>query len=586
MTKDQWIFSPTWIKAARSAWSKSRALTRERNRAFAGVAKADIARRQFRWNDAEAEYRAYLAIHPGDAGIAVRLAQTLIAAGRLDDAGATLESGLKAAPRSGALRRAVIELEKERSRWRSLTFHPEAALPEAPKFPAESWQGVSRCAPNATLRPEAEHWLRYALHATGAAAVYGDHVWSSGRDGASSGLVLFGAAHIEDLVTAPVAPVVALFSEAAAPDPDADLRQALIRAFKIGPVLHLPLVLAEAPYLPEHPPQPISRASKEDARMLSRLLVVVPTRDEAEALKGMVDSLRARAARPELLDLVVVDNGSRDPATLQLLRAWQADGSAEVLRINEPFNWADLNNRAVAGRTQEEIVFINNDMEMLSPDWDARLRAHLARPDVGVVGARLLYPAGNLQHAGLALGVPDPDQEARGPLHEGLGASGLDRGPMDRWVRTRPAAAVTGAFLAVRRETFERAGGFDAVNFPVSCNDVDFCLRVRALGLTVLYAADIELRHDESLTRGHDDDPVRRARAAQEKAALVVVWGEDAERDPSRNPHWVAHHTLLFHHLMSPTREAVMAEIARGGDPWRTSRRSEAGHAEASVNVS
>ncbi|MGQ2989685.1 MAG: glycosyltransferase [Brevundimonas sp.] len=571
MTKDRPPLARNWIDALRQVWSDARAARRERDRARLGVGGADRARRQFRWAEAATGYRTYLASHPADAGIVVRLIQTLVSAGELAEAREALQTGLDAAPLSPALARAGIELAQAEVRGSVPAFDAGAATPEPPVALAGSPASVLRTAPGVTVRAGAGAWLDYALATTGAVAVYADHWMQSGQEGREGGPVLFGAAHIDDLATTPTPPAMALFSAEAVPVNEGDIRQALIDAFEAGPVLHLPLILADAPWsrpcgLPGMP-------TSQTAESTSRILAIVPTRDEGEVLKAMIDSLRATARHPNLIDIVVVDNGSRDPETLSLLNAWQAQGLAEVLRIDEPFNWSHLNNRAAAGRTQDLFLFINNDMVMLSQDWDARLRAHLSRPDAGVVGARLIYPAGNIQHAGMALGVLDAAGRPLGPLHEGLGASGADRGPIDRWVRSRPAAAVTGAFMAVRRAVFERAGGFDATTFPVSCNDVDFCLRVRALGLTVLYAADIELVHDESHTRGHDDDPVRQARADAEKAALIEIWGDDAQRDPSRSPWWVAHQVSIFHGLRAPSKDAVMAEIARGADVWRTNRR-------------
>lgn len=581
MTKDRRLLARNWIDALKKGWADGKAVRRDRERARLGVDAADLARRQFRWAEAVAGYRTYLALHPGDAGIVVRLIQTLVAAGQVAEARSALQSGLAAAPRSRALERVGTELAGVESRWGVEVFDPLSppATPPAASLPGGS---VLRTAPGVTVRPEAEAWLGHALAASGAAAVYADHLIKPARDGDHATPVLFGAAHVEDLATTPTPPAMALFSAEADPGANVDLRQALMAAVEVGPILHLPLILSEAPFRVEADP-PV--ASRDESLPAVRILAIIPTRDEGGVLTAMVDSLRARARRPELLDVVVVDNGSRDPATVRLLDEWRAQGVAEVLPIDEPFNWSDLNNRAAAGRTQDCLVFVNNDMVMISDDWDERLRAHLLRPGVGAVGARLIYPAGNVQHAGLALGVVDSDGRRQGPLHEGLGASGRDRGPMDRWVRSRPAAAVTGAFLAVRRETFEAAGGFDAANFPISCNDVDFCLRVRALGLTVLYAADIELIHDESHTRGHDDDPERQARAAAEKARLLDIWGEDARRDPSRSPCWVAHQTLIFHHVKSLSREAVLAEIARGAEVWRTRRRSDAGQAEPPIET-
>lgn len=215
--------------------------------------------------------------------------------------------------------------------------------------------------------------------------------------------------------------------------------------------------------------------------------------------------------------------------------------AVSVVRIDEPFNWSRLNNLACEGRDQPIIVFANNDMEMLATGWDDHLRSLLNMDRVGIVGARLLYPNGLLQHGGIVMGALNGE-----PLHDGWRAKGEDAGPLDRWIRRRPATAVTGGFMAVRRALFEAVGGFDEVDLPISCSDVDLCLKVGARGWTVLYAPEIELRHHESLTRGHAQDGAERRRAEAEMAVLLARWGQRAAYDPTRNPQWETRGVRLY----------------------------------------
>lgn len=158
-------------------------------------------------------------------------------------------------------------------------------------------------------------------------------------------------------------------------------------------------------------------------------------------------------------------------------------------------------------------MFANNDMEMLSDGWDLEVRRLLAIDGVGVVGARLLYPNDRVQHAGIVMGALNGE-----PLHEGLRTSRNERGPLDRWVRRRPATAVTGAFMAMRRSVFDQVGGFDAENFAVSCNDVDFCLHAGVAGWTILYAPEFILHHHECVSRGHSNTEAK-------KSAPQKKWG-------------------------------------------------------------
>src|SRR5262249_14223706 len=170
---------------------------------------------------------------------------------------------------------------------------------------------------------------------------------------------------------------------------------------------------------------------------------------------GFVDRLPAKAATPQALGLVIIDNGSRQPETRQILDDIAAKGSARVLALDEPFNWSRLNNRAVDTVNSSLLVFANDDMLMLSHGWDERLRGLLNRPEIGAVGARRLYEDDRVQHAGILLGWNGGD------IHDGLYESSLEPGPASRWRVSRAVAAVTGAFLATRREVFLAHQGFD-----------------------------------------------------------------------------------------------------------------------------
>ena len=202
--------------------------------------------------------------------------------------------------------------------------------------------------------------------------------------------------------------------------------------------------------------------------------------------------------------------------------------------IDEPFNWSRLNNKAVALGGPPLMVFANNDLAMIAAGWDDCLRSHLARSDIGVVGARLLYGDRTIQHAGMVLGI-----EGGGCEHEGRNAAADEGGPQNRWRTRRSVAAVTGAFLACRRSDFESLGGFDEARFGVWFNDVDFCLRVRARGLRVLYEPAIEAFHYESKTLAVEfRDGPRAAHFETAAAAMRKRWGTAFTHDPYFNPHY------------------------------------------------
>ena len=168
------------------------------------------------------------------------------------------------------------------------------------------------------------------------------------------------------------------------------------------------------------------------------LLVIIPTRDNGTDLGHFVESLRHHAERPEALRLSIVDNGSRDAATLRILGALSEQSWASVLKIDEPFNWARLNNRAVAASDTPLLVFANDDMAMLSDGWDQHLRGLLERPEIGAVGARLIYPDDTIQHAGILLGWEGRD------VHDGRYEALTDPGPGQRWHVSRAVSAADG----------------------------------------------------------------------------------------------------------------------------------------------
>src|SRR3954451_8017409 len=172
------------------------------------------------------------------------------------------------------------------------------------------------------------------------------------------------------------------------------------------------------------------------------------------------------------------------------------------------------------------------------------------------------------QHAGVLLG------QEKLAAHEGVGAAAEEGGPGGRWQALRQMAAVTGAFLGCRREAFAAVGGFDEVALPITFNDVDLCLKLRAAGLSVLYAPQISLLHYESKTRGQDDaDSARQERAEAEAQRLMERWGEAMLLDPGWNPHW-----SRWSRPFTALREPAPAEIARhlaataSPSPWRVTR--------------
>ncbi len=302
----------------------------------------------------------------------------------------------------------------------------------------------------------------------------------------------------------------------------------------------------------------------EDREALEMITLVIPTRDNAQDAKAFVGSLRILADRADRLRFVIVDNGTIEPASLGALADLAADGVV-VLRVDEPFNWSRLSNvGARAADDADVVVFANDDMRMLTEGWDAALLAVLDRSEVGVVGAKLLYPDGTIQHAGMLFGW------GGGPIHDGLYEARDAAGPNGRWRMRRRAPAVTGAFLAMRRRLFETIGGFDERDLPIGYSDLDICLRVRRLGLAVIYTPELELLHYESKSRGLTHlKPEIAATDRKDRETLRFRWPGELDHDVTVHPAWLDR-TLPFRLLSPPSLERCVEHIRRTscGEPW------------------
>lgn len=262
-------------------------------------------------------------------------------------------------------------------------------------------------------------------------------------------------------------------------------------------------------------PQP-EAAMTVSAGELPPLSVVVPTRNRLDLLRVCLEGLQ-RTAYPGDLEIIVIDNGSDDPATLDYLARIDGTG-ARVLRDDGPFNFAALNNRAVDRARGELLCFLNNDIEIMTPHWLCVMARQALRDEVGAVGARLLYPDGRIQHAGVVTGIGGAAAHAHRTLHP------EETGYFHRHSLPQFVSAVTAACMVVSRDRFIAVGGFDADRFAVSFNDVDLCLRLRERGWRSLYEPRATLVHHESVSRGLDRNPEGAARQAREVAGLQQRW--------------------------------------------------------------
>jgi GT2 family glycosyltransferase len=235
-----------------------------------------------------------------------------------------------------------------------------------------------------------------------------------------------------------------------------------------------------------------------------KVSIVIPTKNNHELLRTCLDSIAERTTYANY-ELLVIDNGSTEPATLAVLADLRAP--ARVIRHDVPFNWSAINNVGAARTDGEFLLFLNDDVEVLEPGWIGAMLEHAQHPEVGAVGASLVYPNGMIQHAGVIVGAGSAAGHAFNGMHPAVG-------PYKGYNRViRNYSAVTGACMMTARSAFDAVGGFDE-RLRIAYGDVDYCLRLRARGLSIVYTPYAELIHKESATRGRihpvrDDDAFR-----------------------------------------------------------------------------
>ena len=259
--------------------------------------------------------------------------------------------------------------------------------------------------------------------------------------------------------------------------------------------------------------------------------IVIPTRDLPELLETCLKSIFDKTAY-ERFEVIIVDNGSREAETRGLFQRWRnrEPRRFRVVPLPIPFNFPALINEGVRNAAGDLVLLLNNDIEAMSEDWLYEMAAQAMRPRVGAVGAKLLYPDGTVQHAGVVLGIGGIAGHSHKYLPNDL------PGYFDRLRITANYAAVTAACLMVQKARYEEAGGFDEA-LPVAFNDVDFCLRLLKRGYFNLCLSHLKMYHHESKTRGPEDTVEKQIRFRGEIDLMETRWGELLKNDPFYSPH-------------------------------------------------
>lgn len=288
-------------------------------------------------------------------------------------------------------------------------------------------------------------------------------------------------------------------------------------------------------HLPTGLPQPLAATGIDGLSPARSVAIVIPNRDKPELLRRCVRFLEFTEI-PQL-ELVIVDHASTEPATLALYAELQKQHRARIIKIEGRFNFSRMVNLGVAATTAEVVMLLNNDVEVTHPHQVEMMIGHAMRPEIGVVGACLLYADDTVQHAGVVL-RPGPNSEHLVLTQHVLrGAARQSAGYLHALRTVRNHQAVTGAIVATRRAVFDQIGGFDEVNLPVEYNDVDYCLRARAAGFRVIALPTQGIIHPESSTRGSTMTPEMRGMRSAVVRLIAERWRDAVDHDPFCNPH-------------------------------------------------
>lgn len=265
--------------------------------------------------------------------------------------------------------------------------------------------------------------------------------------------------------------------------------------------------------------------------------IIIPTRNQLALLKQCVESLLEKTAY-SAYEIIIVNNNSDDPAALRYMQSLQSRNSNKRIRVLDypgAFNFSAINNEAARHAAGEYVLLLNNDTVIYHENWLNELVSHGARPEVGAVGARLLFGNGNLQHAGVVLGLGSVAG------HVYVNESTSEVGHYCRAQVTQNYSAVTGACLLIRKSIYEELGGLDEIAFPVPYNDVDICIKIKEAGYLIVWTPFATLWHLESASRGSGKkveqitEDSRSNREAAGVEAMLLRWLPQLSNDSAFN---------------------------------------------------
>ena len=278
--------------------------------------------------------------------------------------------------------------------------------------------------------------------------------------------------------------------------------------------------------------------------------ILIPTRNRRSLLQACIEGIFAQTDYQNY-ELIVLDNESDEPDTMDYLDQLRRDSRVRIERVGGGFNYSRLNNRGAELARGTILALLNNDVVPKENSWLSEMVSYALRPEIGLVGARLWYPNGPIQHGGVILGAGG----VAGHAHVGIR---YESGYFARPHLAQNLSAVTAACAVVRRELYLELGGLDEKNLAVAFNDVDFCLRLREAGYWIVWTPHAELIHHESASRGFDDSTAKQVRFLAETDYMNAKWGHLLRSDPFYNPN-----------LSLEEADFTLAFPPRVTKPWR-----------------
>lgn len=259
--------------------------------------------------------------------------------------------------------------------------------------------------------------------------------------------------------------------------------------------------------------------------------VLIPNKDHIVDLSRCITSILEKSTYRNI-EIIIIENNSVEKETFEYYKSLEKYDNIKVVtyKSNGKFNYSAINNFGVTHTKGEHLLFLNNDIEIISENWLEEMLMYSQREDVGAVGAKLYYPNNTIQHAGVILGLGG----VAGHSHKYFDRK--SNGYFARCVLQQNLSAVTAACLMMKKDMFNEINGFDET-FEVAFNDVDLCMRIRKSGYLIVWTPYSEAYHYESISRGYEDTPEKQARFNGEIIRFKTRWGKQLEEgDPYYNP--------------------------------------------------